>query len=177
MSLKEELTALLYKYGLSEVKREFDTVYNDVINKYISELTIQGFTVHNSVPAVAVAAAVAVVEESVPVVTEATAVTEATQATQATQATEVTEEPVKEEKKFNITEYKKWQRQQEKSRKEYMKQNKISLKELFTKENIEQWLSEGKTYAHIAREYLGIKQDTISAFAKQHGIDKKKSTT
>jgi hypothetical protein len=171
MSLNEELTVLLYKYGLSEVKREFDIVYNDVINKYISELTTHGFTVHNSVPAVAVEAAV--VEESVPVVTEAT------QATQATEATELSEEPVpvKEEKKFNITEYKKWQRQQEKSRKEYMKQNKISLKELFTKENIEQWLSEGKTYAHIAREYLGIKQDTISAFAKQHGIDKKKSTT
>jgi hypothetical protein len=72
-------------------------------------------------------------------------------------------------------EIKKWQRDQEAARRSYMKANKISRTSLMTVENLRKWLEEGHTYARIAREQLGCKEEDVSKFAKEHGLQRKKN--
>lgn len=70
-------------------------------------------------------------------------------------------------------EIKKWQREQEAARKAFMKANKISRASLMTVENVRKWLTNGDTYAKIAREQLGCKEEEVSKFAKEHGLQRK----
>jgi hypothetical protein len=70
-------------------------------------------------------------------------------------------------------EIKKWQREQEAARKAFMKANKISRASLMTVENVRKWLADGDTYAKIAREQLGCKEEEVSKFAKEHGLQRK----
>ena len=56
-----------------------------------------------------------------------------------------------------------------------MKKNKISRASLMTVENMRQWLSQGQTYAWIAREQLGCKEEDVSKFAKENGLSRKKN--
>jgi len=70
-------------------------------------------------------------------------------------------------------EIKKWQREQEAARKAFMKANKISRASLMTVENVRKWLTDGDTYAKIAREQLGCKEEEVSKFAKEHGLQRK----
>jgi hypothetical protein len=72
-------------------------------------------------------------------------------------------------------EIKKWQREQEAARRTYMKKNKISRSSLMTVENMRQWLTDGQTYAWIAREQLGCKEEDVSKFAKENGLQRKKN--
>jgi len=72
-------------------------------------------------------------------------------------------------------EIKKWQRAEEAARRAYMKKNKISRSSLMTVENMRTWLGEGQTYAWIAREQLGCKEEDVSKFAKENGLSRKKN--
>jgi hypothetical protein len=72
-------------------------------------------------------------------------------------------------------EIKKWQRGEEAARRAYMKKNKISRTSLMTVENMRNWLSNGQTYAWIAREQLGCKEEDVSKFAKENGLSRKKN--
>ncbi len=77
--------------------------------------------------------------------------------------------------KRTSAEMKKWQREQEAARRTYMKENKISRASLMTEENVRRWIEEeGHSYAWVAREQLGCKEDDVSAFAKKHGIVRKR---
>ena len=69
-----------------------------------------------------------------------------------------------------MAEYKKWQREKERERRAYMKQNNIKLDDIMTKDNVKKWLTEGKSYAEISRDYLGIKQELVSIYARQNGL-------
>ena len=71
-------------------------------------------------------------------------------------------------------EIKKWQRTEEANRRAYMKKNKISRASLMTVENMRQWLTDGQTYAWIAREQLGCKEEDVSKFAKENGLSRKR---
>ena len=71
-------------------------------------------------------------------------------------------------------EIKKWQRAEEAARRAYMKKNKISRSSLMTVENMRKWLGEGQTYAWIAREQLGCKEEDVSKFAKENGLSRKR---
>jgi hypothetical protein len=71
-------------------------------------------------------------------------------------------------------EIKKWQREQEAARRIYMKAHKISRTSLMTVENMRNWLGDGQTYAWIAREQLGCKEEDVSKFAKENGLSRKK---
>ena len=62
------------------------------------------------------------------------------------------------------------QRVKEKARREYMKKNNIDVTELFTIDNVKKWLDDGKSYAWIASEQLGCKQEDVSRFAKMNKI-------
>lgn len=84
------------------------------------------------------------------------------------------QEPQQQEQpqKRTAAEIKKWQREQEAARKAYMKANKISRASLMTVANMRKWLGEGDTYAKIAREQLGCKEEEVSKFAKEHGLQR-----
>lgn len=57
----------------------------------------------------------------------------------------------------------------EKKRKELEAQG-IKPESLLTKENLEKWIGQGMSYQRIAREFVGIKENDISAIAKAYGL-------
>ena len=57
----------------------------------------------------------------------------------------------------------------EKKRKELEAQG-IKPESLLTKENLEKWIGQGMSYQRIAREFVGIKENDVSAIAKAFGL-------
>jgi hypothetical protein len=47
-------------------------------------------------------------------------------------------------------------------------------REKLTKENLEKWLNEGKSFSQIARDEVGLRQEEVSAAAKKHNLKPKK---
>ena len=92
-----------------------------------------------------------------------------------TPVNEFIEQPAVQPQRKTPAEIKKWQRAEEAARRAYMKKNKISRSSLMTVENVRQWLSQGQTYAWIAREQLGCKEEDVSKFAKENGLQRKKN--
>lgn len=74
--------------------------------------------------------------------------------------------------KRTAKEIKKWQREQEAVRRKYMKANNITLASVLVPEAIQAHLSEGKTYAWIAREVTGQKEEEVSKWCKEKGLKK-----
>jgi hypothetical protein len=74
--------------------------------------------------------------------------------------------------KRTAKEIKKWQREQEAVRRKYMKANNIALTSVLVPETIQAHLSEGKTYAWIAREVTGQKEEEVSKWCKEKGLKK-----
>jgi hypothetical protein len=70
-------------------------------------------------------------------------------------------------------EIKKWQRDMESARRKYMKENNITQKSVLVEDQIKQYLGEGKTYAWIAREITGQKEEEVSKWCKERGLIKK----
>ncbi len=69
-------------------------------------------------------------------------------------------------------EIKKWQREQESARRKYMKENDITLKSVLVESQIKQYLDEGKTYAWIAREITGQKEEEVSKWCRGKGLQR-----
>jgi hypothetical protein len=79
------------------------------------------------------------------------------------------------EVKRTPAEMKRWQREREAARRAFMKANKISRASLMTADNVRRWIEvEGNTYAWVARDKLGCKEEEVSKFAKEHGIVRKR---
>jgi hypothetical protein len=74
--------------------------------------------------------------------------------------------------KRTAKEIKKWQREQEAVRRKYMKVNNITLASVLVPETIQAHLSDGKTYAWIAREVTGQKEEEVSKWCKEKGLKK-----
>jgi hypothetical protein len=76
------------------------------------------------------------------------------------------------EKKFrDAKEVKQWQRDQEAKKRAELDAKGISADSLLTKENLKQWIEvEGRTYADVARTYVGCQDTQVSAAAKLYGI-------
>jgi hypothetical protein len=69
--------------------------------------------------------------------------------------------------------YKKKQRAMQKQKYQENLANGVDLKTLLTKENLEQWHGvEGKTYAYIAAEIVGCKEEKISSLIEAFGIQR-----
>ena len=69
--------------------------------------------------------------------------------------------------------YKKKQRAMQKQKYQENLANGVDLKTLLTKENLEQWHGvEGKTYAYIAAEIVGCKEEEVSTLIKAYGIQR-----
>jgi hypothetical protein len=66
---------------------------------------------------------------------------------------------------------KKWQKEQEEEKNAELVSKGVDPKSLLTRENLQRWVEvEGKGYAQIARDYVGLSEDYISAIAKSFGI-------
>lgn len=68
-------------------------------------------------------------------------------------------------------EMKAWQKEQEDKKRAELAEGGINGYDLMTVENMKQWVEvDGKTYSAVARDYLGIPDNQVSAFGKKHGI-------
>jgi hypothetical protein len=78
----------------------------------------------------------------------------------------------KEDSKFrNPKDVKKWQKEQEEAKHAELVKEGVDPKTLLTKENLQRWVEvEGKGYAQIARDHVGLSEEFISALAKSYGI-------
>jgi hypothetical protein len=76
----------------------------------------------------------------------------------------------------NPKEAKEWQKGQELQKKQDNIDSGITPNSLLTKENLERWIiQESRTYAYIAREYVGLPEAMISESAKAFGIQSEAS--
>ena len=66
---------------------------------------------------------------------------------------------------------KKWQKEQEDKKKRELDAQGINPASLLTKENLQRWIvEEKKTYAAVAREYVGLPDSMVASSAKSFGI-------
>lgn len=71
----------------------------------------------------------------------------------------------------NPKEAKVWQKEQELKKKQELSDAGILPNSLLTKENLERWIvQDSRTYAYIAREYVGLPEAMVSETAKAFGI-------
>jgi hypothetical protein len=71
---------------------------------------------------------------------------------------------------------KRWQRDQEDKKKRELDVQGINPASLLTKENLHRWIvEEKKTFAAVAREYVGLPDSMVSSAAKSHGIQSETS--
>jgi hypothetical protein len=69
-------------------------------------------------------------------------------------------------------EFKVWQKDQEQKKRAELDAQGITVASLLTKDNLERWLKhENRTFAYIAREYVGCRDHEVSAAAKAHGLE------
>jgi hypothetical protein len=71
---------------------------------------------------------------------------------------------------------KKWQKEQEDKKKRELDALGINPASLLTKENLQKWIvEEKKTFAAVARDYVGLPDSMISSAAKSYGIQSETS--
>jgi hypothetical protein len=71
---------------------------------------------------------------------------------------------------------KKWQKEQEDKKKKELDAQGINPASLLTKENLQKWIvEEKKTFAAVARDYVGLPDSMVSASAKSYGIQSETS--
>ena len=71
-------------------------------------------------------------------------------------------------------ELKAWQKEQEGKKLAELTAAGINPETLLTAESIKRWIEdEGRTFAYVAREYVGLPEATVADFAKGHGVKSK----
>jgi len=66
---------------------------------------------------------------------------------------------------------KQWQKEQEAKKLKELTTQGILPETLLTKENIVKWIrDEHRTFAYVAREYVGMPEAKVAEFAKEHGV-------
>ena len=71
---------------------------------------------------------------------------------------------------------KKWQKEQEDKKKRELDSLGINPASLLTKENLQKWIvDEKKTFAAVARDYVGLPDSMVSSAAKSYGIQSETS--
>jgi len=79
---------------------------------------------------------------------------------------------VEEAKVRTPKEIKEWQKDQEEIKRKEQEAKGIKPKDLLTKENLQKWYGEeGRTFAYIARTYVGCKDTEVSSAVKLFGIE------
>jgi len=67
-----------------------------------------------------------------------------------------------------------WQKEQEAKKLAELTAASTLPESLLTPESIKRWVEdEGRTFAYVAREYVGLPEATVADFAKSHGVKSK----
>ena len=83
-----------------------------------------------------------------------------------------------EQKRMDSKELKAWQKEQEAKKLAELSAAGITPESLLTVESIKRWVEEeGRTFAYVAREHVGLPEATVADFAKAHGVKSKISKT
>ena len=83
-----------------------------------------------------------------------------------------------EQKRMDSKELKAWQKEQEVKKAAELSAAGITPESLLTAESIKRWIEEeGRTFAYVAREHVGLPEATVADFAKAHGVKSKISKT
>ena len=73
--------------------------------------------------------------------------------------------------RMNSKDLKAWQKEQEGKKLAELQKAGVLPESLLTAENIKKWIEEEKrTFAFVAREYLGLPEARVAEFAKEHGV-------
>ena len=73
--------------------------------------------------------------------------------------------------RMNSKDLKAWQKEQEGKKLAELQKAGVIPETLLTAENIKKWIEEEKrTFAFVAREYLGLPEASVAEFAKEHGV-------
>jgi hypothetical protein len=67
-------------------------------------------------------------------------------------------------------EVKAWQKAEEEKKKQELRSRGIKTKDVLTRDNLAKWLSEGYTYARIAREEGGCTEQLVSQISRGYGL-------
>ena len=79
--------------------------------------------------------------------------------------------PPQETTRMNSKDLKQWQKDQEAKKLKELTTQGILPETLLTKENIVKWIKdEQRTFAFVAREYVGMPEAKVAEFAKEHGV-------
>ena len=90
---------------------------------------------------------------------------------EATEAEATEAKEAKAEKRMSSKELKSWQKEQEKKKLDELTAQGVNPESLLTVENMKKWVEDGKrTYASVARDFLGIPESKVADFAKEHSI-------
>jgi hypothetical protein len=76
--------------------------------------------------------------------------------------------------KMSSKDLKAWQKEQELKKLAELTSAGITPESLLTAESIKRWIDEeGRTFAYVAREFVGLPEATVAEFAKGHGVKSK----
>jgi hypothetical protein len=76
--------------------------------------------------------------------------------------------------RMDSRELKAWQKEQEGKKLAELTAAGINPETLLTAESIKRWIEdEGRTFAYVAREYVGLPEAIVADFAKGHGVKSK----
>jgi hypothetical protein len=76
--------------------------------------------------------------------------------------------------KMSSKDLKAWQKEQEGKKLAELTAAGITPDSLLTAESIKRWIEEeGRTFAYVAREYVGLPEDKVADFAKKHDVKSK----
>lgn len=65
---------------------------------------------------------------------------------------------------------KRWQREQEALKRQELLSKGIFKRDVLTIENVTEWIKAGRSYAEIARSYVGCTEEEVSKYCKKHNI-------
>jgi len=72
---------------------------------------------------------------------------------------------------YDPKDLKKWQKEKELEKNADLQKQGINPESLLTVESVKKWVEEdGRTYAYVAREFIGLPEAVVAAFAKKNGI-------
>lgn len=86
-------------------------------------------------------------------------------------ASDLAPAPAPEPTRMDSKNLKQWQKEQEAKKLTELTTQGILPESLLTKENIVKWIrDEHRTFAYVAREYVGMPEAKVAEFAKEHGV-------
>jgi len=72
---------------------------------------------------------------------------------------------------YDPKDLKKWQKEKEQEKYAELQKQGINPESLLTVESMKKWIEQdGRTYAYVAREFIGLPEAVVAAFAKKNGI-------